>query len=141
MDVNECTEGLADCEQQCINKDPRRSGVPFSCACSIGYSLDLEDRTQCVKTVSTADALTARLAQSDRACNACHHDQLLCYNIWAEGSPLFSVSCTADQCWQYMTNSLAAGWYNLSIRLMLSLLSFHCYPVCACQDNVSNEKG
>ncbi|DBB12286.1 TPA: hypothetical protein ACH3X3_006385 [Trebouxia sp. C0006] len=50
VDIDECAEQLADCTQQCINKDPRKSGVPYSCSCDLGFSLNLEDRHQCVKT-------------------------------------------------------------------------------------------
>ncbi|DBA89887.1 TPA: hypothetical protein ACH3X2_004741 [Trebouxia sp. C0005] len=50
VDIDECAEHLADCTQQCNNKDPRKSGVPYSCSCDLGFSLNLEDRHQCVKT-------------------------------------------------------------------------------------------
>ena len=50
-DIDECAEHLADCAQQCTNKDPRKSGVPFTCSCDLGYSLDLGDRQNCIKTV------------------------------------------------------------------------------------------
>lgn len=53
VDVNECAEGTAHCEQQCINNDPRRSGVPFSCACNLGFSLNPEDQSSCIKTVNS----------------------------------------------------------------------------------------
>ncbi len=53
VDIDECAEQLADCTQQCVNKDPRKSGVPYSCSCDLGFSLNLEDRHQCVKTVGS----------------------------------------------------------------------------------------
>lgn len=49
-DIDECAEHLAQCTQQCINKDPRKSGIPYTCSCDLGYSLDLQDRHQCLKT-------------------------------------------------------------------------------------------
>lgn len=53
VDIDECAEGTAHCGQQCVNKDPRRSGVPFSCACNLGFSLDPEDLSSCIKTVNS----------------------------------------------------------------------------------------
>ena len=51
VDIDECTEQVADCAQQCTNRDPRKSGVPYTCSCDLGYSLDLGDRSSCIKTV------------------------------------------------------------------------------------------
>ena len=50
-DVDECAEHTDECDQQCINKDPRKSGIPYACSCNLGYSLDLQDRHNCIKTV------------------------------------------------------------------------------------------
>lgn len=50
-DIDECAEHTDECDHQCINKDPRKSGIPYACSCKLGYSLDLQDRHNCVKTV------------------------------------------------------------------------------------------
>ena len=54
MDVDECAEGTALCEQQCVNKDPRDSGLQYACKCRSGYSIDIEDKHKCIPEVGTA---------------------------------------------------------------------------------------
>ncbi|KAL3145489.1 hypothetical protein ABBQ32_003313 [Trebouxia sp. C0010 RCD-2024] len=49
-DIDECAEHTDECDQQCINKDPRKSGIPYACSCNLGYSIDLQDRHKCLKT-------------------------------------------------------------------------------------------
>eukprot|EP00884_Botryococcus_braunii_P018971 jgi/Botrbrau1/5758/Bobra.0134s0028.3 len=49
VDIDECKNGTALCEQKCINKDPRITGLQYSCACNPGYAVDPEDRFKCIK--------------------------------------------------------------------------------------------
>ncbi len=59
VDIDECAEGTALCDQQCVNKDPRDSGLPYACKCRSGYSIDIEDKHKCIPEVSTARTASA----------------------------------------------------------------------------------
>lgn len=43
----ECTRGLAGCQHNCIEHDPRTSNLYFECTCSYGYSLSEADSRSC----------------------------------------------------------------------------------------------
>ena len=53
VDIDECAEGTAQCDQQCVNKDPRDSGIYYACTCHNGFSTDIEDQHKCIPKVST----------------------------------------------------------------------------------------
>ena len=66
VDIDECAEGTALCEQQCVNKDPRNSGLQYACKCRSGYSIDIEDKHKCIPEVSTS--LMLPIPSSSLAC-------------------------------------------------------------------------
>lgn len=51
VDIDECAEGTAQCDQQCVNKDPRDSGIYYACTCHNGFSIDIEDQHKCIPKV------------------------------------------------------------------------------------------
>lgn len=53
VDIDECAEGTSQCEQECVNKDPRDSGLLYVCKCHGGYSIDIENQHKCIPKVIT----------------------------------------------------------------------------------------
>lgn len=51
VDIDECAEGTAPCDQECVNKDPRDSGLPYVCKCRGGYSIDIDNQHECIPQV------------------------------------------------------------------------------------------
>ncbi len=51
VDIDECAEGTAPCEQECENKDPRETGLQYVCKCRSGFSIDIENQHKCVSKV------------------------------------------------------------------------------------------
>eukprot|EP00213_Chloropicon_mariensis_P006548 CAMPEP_0197471192 /NCGR_PEP_ID=MMETSP1309-20131121/2084_1 /TAXON_ID=464262 /ORGANISM="Genus nov. species nov., Strain RCC998" /LENGTH=698 /DNA_ID=CAMNT_0043008705 /DNA_START=311 /DNA_END=2407 /DNA_ORIENTATION=+ len=52
VDIDECARGEHECDQVCINTDPRHSaGLAYVCGCFDGYTLDLQDPLlqRCIK--------------------------------------------------------------------------------------------
>ena len=62
MDIDECAEGAALCDQQCVNKDPRDSGLQYACKCRSGYSIDIEDKHKCIPEVGAVPGSKCRPA-------------------------------------------------------------------------------
>ena len=52
MDIDECAEGTSQCDQECVNKDPRTTGLNYACKCRSGYSTDPENQHKCITQVS-----------------------------------------------------------------------------------------
>ena len=52
IDIDECTEGTAQCDQECVNQDPRETGRQYVCKCHSGYSIDMENQHKCITKVS-----------------------------------------------------------------------------------------
>jgi hypothetical protein len=49
QDIDECATGAHKCEQTCVNKDPRETGLDYTCECGAGYAVDYRDTYRCVK--------------------------------------------------------------------------------------------
>ena len=62
VDIDECAEGLAQCEQACVNHDPRDSGLPYTCKCRPGNSVDPDNRNKCIPQVRPPLTLNPRWA-------------------------------------------------------------------------------
>lgn len=51
VDIDECAEGTAPCDQECENKDPRETGLQYVCKCRSGFSVDIENQHKCISKV------------------------------------------------------------------------------------------
>lgn len=65
VDIDECAEGTAQCEQECVNKDPRESGLQYRCACRNGYSIDMDNQYKCIPKVRSPKLLACEDAAPD----------------------------------------------------------------------------
>ncbi|CAL5228469.1 g11610 [Coccomyxa viridis] len=57
IDIDECAEGTAQCDQECVNQDPRETGRQYVCKCRSGYSIDIDNQHKCI----TKDVYMAKL--------------------------------------------------------------------------------
>ncbi|KAK9804303.1 hypothetical protein WJX72_005862 [[Myrmecia] bisecta] len=60
-DIDECAEHTAKCEGGCENKDPRQTGLEYTCTCEEGTMVDPGNQYNCVKS----DAFLTRLGLSN----------------------------------------------------------------------------
>lgn len=51
VDIDECAEGTAQCDQECVNQDPRDTGRQYVCKCRSGYSVDIDNQHKCITKV------------------------------------------------------------------------------------------
>ncbi len=51
VDIDECAEGTAPCEQECENRDPREAGLQYVCKCRAGYNIDIDNNHKCILKV------------------------------------------------------------------------------------------
>lgn len=51
VDIDECAEGKAPCEQECENRDPRDTGLQYVCKCRPGFSIDIDNQHKCILKV------------------------------------------------------------------------------------------
>ena len=52
IDIDECAEATAQCDQECVNQDPRETGRQYVCKCRSGYSIDIDNQHKCITKVS-----------------------------------------------------------------------------------------
>ena len=67
VDIDECAEGLAQCEQTCVNRDPRDSGLQFVCKCRAGFSIDIDNQNKCIPQVCKPIPTEASCPHVDRS--------------------------------------------------------------------------
>ena len=56
IDIDECAEGTAQCDQECVNQDPRETGRQYVCKCRSGYSIDIDNQHKCITKVQAPES-------------------------------------------------------------------------------------